>query len=103
MGKSSLKKARDQLEKSGTNLTRGRKRSTVFENHSCPGPPAHSSFHKPLRLSSASTWGSKSSIGSFCRYWVLNHSSFGRSKTPLVRLTPESENRSINSFVRRNS
>src|SRR4029077_11648321 len=104
MLKSSVKKARDQEEKSGSKRIRGRSRSTVLENHSWPGAPtAHSSFHKPLRLSSVSTSGSRSSIGNFCRYWVLNHSSLGRSKTPLVRLTPSSENLSSKSLVRRNS
>src|SRR3981081_4375976 len=103
MGNSSLKNARDHVEKSGSSRTRGRNRSTVFENHSCPAPVAHSCFHKPLRLSSASTPGSNSSIGSFGRYWVLNHSSLGRSKTPFVRLTPANENFSIKSLVRKNS
>ncbi len=101
--KSSLKKARDHVEKSGNRRTLGRSRSTVFENHSCPAPFAHSSFHNPLRFNSPSTCGSSSSIGSFCRYCVLNHSSFARSNTPFVRLTPSSENLSTNSFVRRNS
>src|SRR5712664_356146 len=109
-GKSSLKKARDQEEKSGNSRTRGRSRSTVFANHawsrpSVPGaaPAAHSGFQRPLRFNSFSTSGSNSSIGNFCKYCVLNHSSFGRSKTAFVRLTPASENFSIKSFVRINS
>src|SRR5438067_3764455 len=104
MAKSAVKKARDQDEKSGSKRIRGRSRSTVLDNHSCrASPTAHSSFHKALRLSSFSTSGSKSSIGSFCRYCVLNHSSLGRSKTALVRLTPCNENFSSNWLVRRNS
>src|SRR5580704_9278860 len=110
MGNSSLKNASDHDEKSGSKRIRGRSKSTVRENQtwsrpSGPGaaPAAHSSFHNLLRFSSASTSGSSSSIGSFCKYCVLNHSSLGLSKTPLVRLTPSSENLSINSFVRRYS
>src|SRR5580693_8870180 len=110
MGKSSLKNARDHDEKSGNSRIRGRSKSTVLENQawslpSGPGaaPAAHSSFHNLLRFNSASTSGSRSSIGSFCKYCVLNHSSLGLSKTPFVRLTPSSENLSTNSFVRRYS
>src|SRR5713101_2595143 len=100
---SSEKNARDQVEKSGSRRMRGRNKSTVLENHSRPAPLAHSSFHRPLRFSSAATSGSKSSMGSFCRYCVLNHSSLARSKTALVRLTPSSENFASKSLVRRNS
>src|SRR5713101_2223170 len=100
---SSEKNARDQVEKSGSRRMRGRNKSTVLENHSRPAPLAHSSFHRPLRFSSAPTSGSKSSMGSFCRYCVLNHSSLARSKTALVRLTPSSENFSSKSLVSRNS
>src|SRR6266851_9773089 len=100
---SSEKNARDQVEKSGSRRMRGRNKSTVLENHSRPAPLAHSSFHRPLRFSSAATSGSKSSMGSFCKYCVLNHSSLARSKTALVRLTPSSENFSSKSLVRRNS
>src|SRR5579859_3495324 len=110
MGNSSLKKARDHEEKSGRSRIRGRSKSTVRENQawslpSAPGaaPTAHSSFHNLLRFNSASTCGSNSSMGSFCKYCVLNHSSLARSNTPFVRLTPSSENLSINSFVRRYS
>src|SRR5712692_10017096 len=60
---SSEKNARDQVEKSGSRRMRGRNKSTVLENHSRPAPLAHSSFHRPLRFSSAATSGSKSSIG----------------------------------------
>src|SRR5438045_8717730 len=80
ISKSSLKNARDQVEKSGSRRTRGRSRSIVLENQSLyflrasPEPAllldarsgfAHSSFQRPLRFRSASPSGSKSSMGSF--------------------------------------